>query len=638
MAVSNLAMYVNGGDGSTTGWYAVTAWATGTSKTVGQIVRQNAAPAVNSERCFVCIVAGTTHASTEPTWTTTVGAKTTDNTVTWMECTGNPALNGDVTNIPASSTWRSTSTSLGQVIKNNAADHYHICTTAGSTGSGEPTFSTTTGGTTTDSTVTWTCLGAVSSFTTIWAAPARRLQVAHTMNAGNTSAWNGYVAAAHTETYSATTTITGAGSSATPPVFLCVASSPGSIPPGGADVTTGASITSSSGTLTMNGGVHYWGFTFGSPSVTVGSTQSTAFRLTNCTLNLTTGTLSLGGNYTRVEFVNTTANWSGAGSSISPGGGTFRWRDTSSALSYASTMSASLFGASAFSVLECIGVDFSAWTGTNPAVTAGATGARASLVGCKFASTVTLTTTATLPYAYLADFVNCDSGGAIYRHERGMAAGTQRSDATIYRSGGASDGSTAISWKIANSTAASFDYPFESMPMGFWNTTTGSAVTLTVEGLYVGAAAPTTAQVWIEAEYFGTSSSTRLSRATTAVSNPLTSGSAGTASTATWTNNATARANTHTYAAGDAISVSSNASLIFVCTTGGTSSGSLPGAYASATEGTSVTDGGATFRAAVRFKMAVACSSPQSAGFVRAIVKAAVASAYIYVDPYITVS
>src|SRR3954470_14971670 len=112
MALVDNAFYVNFGNGSSTGYYAVTAWATGATIAAGAIRRQLAAPAVGSERVFVCIVAGTTHATTEPTWVITRGGKTTDNTVTWQECTGIAALNGDATNTPS---WTITATPPGGV-------------------------------------------------------------------------------------------------------------------------------------------------------------------------------------------------------------------------------------------------------------------------------------------------------------------------------------------------------------------------------------------------------------------------------------------------------------------------------------------------------------------------------------------
>src|SRR4029077_13978030 len=131
MAFADTTWYCNAGNQSTTGHYAVTKWATGATIAAGALRRQNTAPAVGSERVFVCVVAGTTHATTEPTWTVTRGAKTTDNTVTWQECTGLSGVNGDLTNTPNWTTIKNTAIVLGQLIQRDNAASYQICTTAG---------------------------------------------------------------------------------------------------------------------------------------------------------------------------------------------------------------------------------------------------------------------------------------------------------------------------------------------------------------------------------------------------------------------------------------------------------------------------------------------------------------------------
>ncbi len=54
-------------------------WAAGTAYALGDVVK---ASTYNSHT-YKCTTAGTSHAATEPTWSTTNGATQTDNTVTW---------------------------------------------------------------------------------------------------------------------------------------------------------------------------------------------------------------------------------------------------------------------------------------------------------------------------------------------------------------------------------------------------------------------------------------------------------------------------------------------------------------------------------------------------------------------------
>lgn len=67
---------------------AVAQFAISTAYSVGNIVRQLAAPAVGSERCFRCTTAGTS-AGSEPSWNLGKGSTTTSGTATFTEVTGN---------------------------------------------------------------------------------------------------------------------------------------------------------------------------------------------------------------------------------------------------------------------------------------------------------------------------------------------------------------------------------------------------------------------------------------------------------------------------------------------------------------------------------------------------------------------
>jgi len=63
-----------------TGLTAPTVWAGSAAKTLGDVVK----PTVWNDTLFECVVAGTTAASPEPTWPTTIGGEVVDGTVTWQ--------------------------------------------------------------------------------------------------------------------------------------------------------------------------------------------------------------------------------------------------------------------------------------------------------------------------------------------------------------------------------------------------------------------------------------------------------------------------------------------------------------------------------------------------------------------------
>lgn len=100
---------------------------------------------------------------------------------------------------------------------------------------------------------------------------------------------------------------------------------------------------------------------------------------------------------------------------------------------------------------------------------------------------------------------NCDSGDTNYRIWTEALAGSVVSETTIVRSGGASDGTTSLSWKMVSNANA--EYPLlqlESPEIVRWNETTGSSITVTVETITDNVTL-TDDECWLEVQYLGTS-------------------------------------------------------------------------------------------------------------------------------------
>lgn len=83
--------------------------------------------------------------------------------------------------------------------------------------------------------------------------------------------------------------------------------------------------------------------------------------------------------------------------------------------------------------------------------------------------------------------INCDSADTNYRLiTAGFGAGL-RTDTAVYRSGGATDGTTPISWRIATNNNTAYPlFNFDTPAITRWNETTGSSVTATIEVLTDG--------------------------------------------------------------------------------------------------------------------------------------------------------
>lgn len=551
MALFDTVWYVNFGNGSSTGHYALAQWAANTAYAVGNLRRQLAAPAVGSERVFICVVAGTSHLTTEPSWTLTRGAKTTDNTVTWQECSGIACLNGDVTNTPLSSALRSNNATLGATVKNNAGTHLFICTTAGNTGAGEPSYSTTTGATTTDSAATWTCVGAINAFAG-GAAPHARVR-----NALATG-WfvNGskvFVGDNSAETQAAAYSITvGQG---TVPLYLLSHDHTTNYPPTNADLSAvpSATITTTGAngiSLASTGGAVYHGIKFqaGSGAVNSGITfDGGGFqRFVNCSLEKL-GTTGNGAaiaftTWQIVEMINTTVKFGSTTDSIRPSFARFIWRDTPGGiLASGSAVPTRLLlhnltlGQVAPFRLE--GLDLSAIVGTIYTLHTsnfGAAQGPSLIKNCKIATGAVISEAPFGANDGPIDIVRCSDTAGKLVSERFMYGGKQSLETTIVRTGGASDGVTPYAWKVVTTSGNVWQLPFECQPISVMNETVGSPVTVTIEGVWGGGAVPNNDDIWIEAVYLSSTSTPISSRVSGGKASILSSSAALAASSETW--------------------------------------------------------------------------------------------------------
>lgn len=537
---TNLVWYTG-----STKWTAVTAWAALTVYAAGVLRRQLAAPAVGSERVFVCIVAGTSLAA-EPTWVITKGAKTAEAAgPTWQECTGQSSVNGDLTNTPTWTTISNNAIALGYIIQRNNGASYQICSTAGTAGNGaEPAFSDTAGTTTADNTVTWTSLGAVGNFGP-WTAPFARLASAFTTNWGADGNIF-YVSNNHAETQSTAITIAPRGAPATPSYILCVVDTvapPTSAATTASITTTGASNLSVTGTGS-NPTYYVYGIIFNSGTGAVtGSVRvipSLVCQITfeNCAFNVVaTGSSSVllvnngSSGWGNVIYYNCTFSFGATGQAISfNAGNVFIIGGSTAATGSAPT---TLIGNNAsggtFLLKEH---DLSNITGT--IANAGSTNAALiRLENCKLGSGVTPFTGSIVGLQMAAMYIhNSDSTSTNYRYYYANYAGVIQQETTIIRTGGATNGVTPISWSTVSTATCSFYQPLQFEQIMEWNDFTGSQLTVTIEINSGGTL--TNGDVWMLLEYLGSSSTPLGTALSTRKATILTASANLTSSTASW--------------------------------------------------------------------------------------------------------
>ena len=345
-----------------------------------------------------------------------------------------------------------------------------------------------------------------------------------------------YIAHDHAESTGSTVTINSPGNTASPCLFLCV-NRAGSVPPVSADLRTTATVTTTGGSEIKLEGSHsrWYGVIFSAATGAVSAgivISNSGTQYENCRFKLAaTGGAPISVPTGTAVWENCDVEFNATSQSISVGVARLRWQGGSliNTVIPDKLFTFSNMGYDVFAE----GIDLSAaGSGKRVVDESGNTG-RVLLKDCRLGSSVDLSV-ASNNLVQIVDFIRCDSGATNYRSERYLGLGTLTTETTIVRTGGASDGTTPIAWKIVTTSRAEWVVPFECFPISIWNETTGSAITVTVEGVWGGGAVPLNDEIWMDVEYLGNASYPIGSTATTTKADILATGANTTSSSETW--------------------------------------------------------------------------------------------------------
>jgi hypothetical protein len=327
----------------------------------------------------------------------------------------------------------------------------------------------------------------------------------------------------HAESVAGAQTFACAGTVTTPSRILCGDDS--AEPP--TALATTATITSTSGGLTITGSFYCYGVafitstTFATNSATGATVQiyeACAFKTTAAG---TTPQLTFGGtanNMVRVELLNCTLKAGGTANAINIAGevvirgGSFESGTAAMVSVFRPQVDRT------HSLFDCSGFDFSnLGSSVNLFFGTGVASGRFVIRDCKLPASWSgsLVASGLVGMGERFEMYNCDSADTNYRLWVEDYAGSIKQETTIIRTGGASDGTTGLSWKMA--TSANAEYPtikLESPEIHRWNSTL-SAITVNVEIVHDtnvagGQGAGTGSrfqddEIWLEVMYLGTS-------------------------------------------------------------------------------------------------------------------------------------
>lgn len=363
---------------------------------------------------------------------------------------------------------------------------------------------------------------------------------------------NVYLSQVHAESTATAVSLDFAGTVGNPTKIVCV--NDGAAPPTAVAITATVTTTGASD-LYIHGNLYCYGVTFvcgtvGTRILRLGDYATTNNQIyQNCSFQLGSGAgagsrIYLAGHGSSlpadsIVWKNCSVSFSNASQAISPYGAALIW-EGGSVLSGSTALTTALFDGQTFSRYGDIyvrDVDLSNMGASCNLVNLASLNAQAVFHSCKLpASWSGAPSTGLASAGCRISVYNCDSGNTNYKLAIDDYAGTIRQETTLVKTGGATDGTTPIAWKmVTTSSVNEYDNYLRSDWMAVWIDTTGSSKTITVDILHDSATALTDAECWIEVSYLG-SASTPLGTATSDKrADVLTTAAAQTSSSATWT-------------------------------------------------------------------------------------------------------
>lgn len=406
-----------------------------------------------------------------------------------------------------------------------------------------------------------------------------------------------YVSDNHAESNGASQSIALAGTLASPVKVICADDA---AEPPTASATTATCTTTGAFGFTITGTAYFYGIRFDAGTGTSGNSNAgdiginrgsqTGWQLyENCAfvLNINNANQDIkigptGDNVaTQTVWKNCDVRFANVGQEIVVSRGPFVWNGGSLLSGGTSPTTLFSYTSSFVSTVEVSGVNLTNAGQSINIFTAGTVGKRV-IRNCRLpANWNGSLATGTFVSGERCEMYNCDSGDTNYRIWIEDYAGDLYQETVIVRSGGATDGTTPISWRLVSTANAEFPLPtFDAPEIVRWNDTTGSSITVTVE-IITDNVTLKDDEIWLEVQYLGTSGFPLSTFISDCKADPIPAGQNQDTSSVTWT------------------------------TTGLTTP--------------------------TKQKLSVTFT-PQEKGFIHAVVKLAKASTTVYVDPKLTVT